>query len=90
MAKNAQESDPIMYGVLSFCLSDNIQAFGALACKHFAVVSILVSDVHVWRQKQSKGSISVRISQEQSCDFSRVKINIMNPRPYKTLFRSYL
>lgn len=90
MTKNAQESDPILYGVLSFSLSDNIQTFAALACKRFADVNILVPDVHVGRQKQSKRCVSVWISQEQSRGFSRVKINIMNSRLYKILFWNYL
>lgn len=90
MTKNAQESDPVLYGVLSFSLSDNIHTFAAFVWTCFADVSILVPDAHIGRQKKNKGSISVRISQEQSCNFSRVKRDIMNPRTYKMLSWSYL
>lgn len=78
MNKIVQESDPVLQGVLSFCLSDNAHIFAALAYKCFTEVNIPVPVVHIGKQEQRKGSISPQISQEQSCDLSRAKTIILS------------
>lgn len=58
-------------------LSDNARIFAALARKCFTEVNTPAPVVHIGKAEKRKGSISPRISQDQNCDLSRAKINIL-------------